>query len=79
MLRHNFITQKFLLGSRSHASVSPPHVGSVGDAENVNNMIQSDAPSTLPYCSACDNLTASLDYPGGLNLGPGENGGAITN
>ncbi|KAK1413397.1 hypothetical protein QVD17_35170 [Tagetes erecta] len=62
-------------GSRSHASVSPPHIGNFGDAENVNNTIQSDASSTLPSCSACDNLTASLDYPAGLNLGPGENGG----
>ncbi|KAI3826869.1 hypothetical protein L1987_00928 [Smallanthus sonchifolius] len=34
----------------------------------------SDAVSTLPSCSACDTLTSSFDYSGGLNLGPGGTG-----
>ncbi|KAI7752863.1 hypothetical protein M8C21_016537, partial [Ambrosia artemisiifolia] len=58
-------------GSGAHASISPSHIGNVGDTEHVNNMIQSDPPS----CSACDTLTSSSDYSGGLNLGPGGNGG----
>ncbi|KAI3683122.1 hypothetical protein L1987_83622 [Smallanthus sonchifolius] len=61
-------------GSGAQASRSPSNIGNVGDSENVNNMIQSDAASTLPSCSACDTLTSSLDYSGGLNLGPSGTG-----
>ncbi|KAK9058223.1 hypothetical protein SSX86_023063 [Deinandra increscens subsp. villosa] len=57
-------------GSGAHASISPSHVGNVDDTKNANNMIQSNAVSTLPSCSACDTLTTSLDYSGGLNIGP---------
>ncbi|KAJ0792834.1 putative protein SCAI [Helianthus annuus] len=64
-------------GSGVHASISPSHIGNVGDTENVSNTIRSDTVTTLPSCSACDTLTSSLDYSGGLNLGPGANGGAI--
>ncbi|KAM0010631.1 putative protein SCAI [Helianthus debilis subsp. tardiflorus] len=65
-------------GSGVHASISPSHIGNVGDTENVSNTIRSDTVTTLPSCSACDTLTSSLDYSGGLNLGPGANGGINT-
>ncbi|KAJ0612011.1 putative protein SCAI [Helianthus annuus] len=65
-------------GSGVHASISPSHIGNVGDTENVSNTIRSDTVTTLPSCSACDTLTSSLDYSGGLNLGPGANGGFNT-
>ncbi|KAJ0623295.1 putative protein SCAI [Helianthus annuus] len=65
-------------GTGVHASISPSHIGNVGDTENVSNTIRSDTVTTLPSCSACDTLTSSLDYSGGLNLGPGANGGFNT-
>ncbi|XP_035846082.1 protein SCAI isoform X2 [Helianthus annuus] len=65
-------------GSGVHTSISPSHIGNVGDTENVSDTIRSDTVTTLPSCSACDTLTSSLDYSGGLNLGPGANGGFNT-
>ncbi|MFS7906400.1 putative protein SCAI [Helianthus anomalus] len=65
-------------GTGVHASISPSHIGNVGDTENVSNTIRSHTVTTLPSCSACDTLTSSLDYSGGLNLGPGANGGFNT-
>ena len=72
--------------------MSPAHMGSyAGDAENIVsniqcNMIQSEAVSTLPSCSACDSITSSVEqnvgddkgsHSGGLNLGFSGNGGTL--
>ncbi|PWA67613.1 hypothetical protein CTI12_AA316830 [Artemisia annua] len=80
-------------GSGGHTLMSPAHVGNyVGDAENIvsniqRNMIQSEAVSTLPSCSACDSIASSVEQnvgddkgspSGGLNLGFSGNGGFNT-
>nr|GEV10472.1 protein SCAI isoform X1 [Tanacetum cinerariifolium] len=80
-------------GSGGQTLMSPVHMGNyVGDAENIvsdiqRNMIQSEAVSTLPSCSACDSIASSVEknvgddkgyHSGGLNLGSFGNGGFNT-
>ncbi|GJR39511.1 protein SCAI [Tanacetum coccineum] len=82
-----------MTGSGGQTSMSPANMGNyVGDAENIvsniqRNMIQSEAVSTLPSCSACDSIASSVEknvgddkgyHSGGLNLGSFGNGGFNT-